>query len=91
MSLFKTRDWWSTQCGDGEDFDEACVAIGNADDAADGASKIVVGSHAGILRVLAEHGANLEAGRNDGATVASLALRRDDGAVLVRTPVNNFE
>ena len=82
MSLFKTRDWWSTQCGDGEDFDEACVAIGNADDAADGASKIVVGSHAGILRVFAPS-------RREYA-VEHLLLEHDLGLPIIGVEVGAF-
>ena len=53
MSLFKTRDWWSTTCGNSEEFDQGSMAVGNVDDAQDGASKIVTGSFSGMIRVYA--------------------------------------
>lgn len=54
MSLFKTRDWWSTSCGNGdEEFDVGCLAIGNVDEAHDGGAKIVTGSFSGTVRVYA--------------------------------------
>eukprot|EP00227_Mantoniella_beaufortii_P020094 CAMPEP_0197575954 /NCGR_PEP_ID=MMETSP1326-20131121/1147_1 /TAXON_ID=1155430 /ORGANISM="Genus nov. species nov., Strain RCC2288" /LENGTH=442 /DNA_ID=CAMNT_0043138795 /DNA_START=95 /DNA_END=1420 /DNA_ORIENTATION=- len=51
MSLFKTREWWSTTCGNGEEFDHGCMAIGNVDEALDGGVKIVTGSFSGVIRV----------------------------------------
>lgn len=53
MSLFKTREWWSTACGNGEEFDQGCMAIGNVDESRDGGSKIVTGSFSGMIRVYA--------------------------------------
>ena len=53
MSLFKTREWWSTTCGISEEFDQGCMAIGNVDESRDGGSKIVTGSFSGMLRVYA--------------------------------------
>jgi Bardet-Biedl syndrome 9 protein len=53
MSLFKTREWWSTACGNGEEFDHGSLAVGNVDDAHDGGSKIVTASFAGMIRVYA--------------------------------------
>lgn len=53
MSIFKTREWWSTSCGDGEEFDHGCLAVGNVDNAADGSIKIVTGSLSGTIRVYA--------------------------------------
>lgn len=51
MSLFKSREWWSTTCGENEAFDMGCLAIGNVDDSETGESKIVVGSFSGVVRV----------------------------------------
>jgi Bardet-Biedl syndrome 9 protein len=55
MSVFKAREWWSTQCGDTglEEIGNGCMAVGNLDnDMSDGGSaKIAVGSFSGILRI----------------------------------------
>ena len=51
MSLFKSREWWSTTCGENEAFDMGCLAIGNVDDSETGECKIVVGSFSGVVRV----------------------------------------
>ena len=31
MSLFKTREWWSTSVGEEEEFDNGCLCVGNVD------------------------------------------------------------
>ncbi len=31
MSLFKAREWWSTVCGAGEEFDGNCLCVANVD------------------------------------------------------------
>ena len=31
MSLFRAREWWSTTCGAGEEFDRACLCVANID------------------------------------------------------------
>lgn len=51
MSLFKARDWWSTQCGTDEDFDQGCLLLANIDDEPSITDKIIVGSHSGYLRI----------------------------------------
>lgn len=53
MSLFKTRDWWCTKCGNGDEFDHGSLAVGNVDDAQDGGVKIVTASFSGMIRVYA--------------------------------------
>lgn len=55
MSLFRSRDWWSTTCGSDEQFDNGCLCVANIDNASDGLVKIVVGSFSGLLRVFAPH------------------------------------
>eukprot|EP01061_Rhynchopus_euleeides_P007200 TRINITY_DN16193_c0_g1_i2.p1 TRINITY_DN16193_c0_g1~~TRINITY_DN16193_c0_g1_i2.p1 ORF type:complete len:254 (+),score=70.02 TRINITY_DN16193_c0_g1_i2:93-854(+) len=50
-SLFKARDWWSTRCGDSEEFDRGCLVVGNIDNDMAGGDKIAVGSFQGVLRV----------------------------------------
>jgi hypothetical protein len=31
MSLFSSREWWSTRLGTGEEFDQGSIAIANID------------------------------------------------------------
>ena len=50
-SLFKARDWWSTRCGDREEFDRGCLLVGNLDNEMSGGDKVVTGSFQGMLRV----------------------------------------
>ncbi|KAJ8290864.1 hypothetical protein GJAV_G00018490 [Gymnothorax javanicus] len=51
MSLFKARDWWSVTLGQGEEFDQGCLCVGDVDNSGTGHDKIVVGSYMGILRI----------------------------------------
>ncbi|XP_013877063.1 protein PTHB1 [Austrofundulus limnaeus] len=51
MSLFKARDWWSATLGEGEEFDQGCLCVGDVDNSGTGHDKIVVGSYMGMLRI----------------------------------------
>uniref|UniRef100_A0A8C9V1L5 Bardet-Biedl syndrome 9 n=1 Tax=Scleropages formosus TaxID=113540 RepID=A0A8C9V1L5_SCLFO len=51
MSLFKARDWWSVVLGEGEEFDQGCLCVGDVDNSGSGHDKIVVGSYMGLLRI----------------------------------------
>ncbi|KAK3791729.1 hypothetical protein RRG08_011523 [Elysia crispata] len=51
MSLFKTRDWWSTSVGEEEEFDHGCLCTANVDNDISGHDKIIIGSFQGILRI----------------------------------------
>ncbi|MBN3325905.1 PTHB1 protein, partial [Atractosteus spatula] len=55
MSLFKAREWWSTTLGDGDEFDQGCLCVGDVDNSGSGHDKIVVGSYMGLLRVFSPH------------------------------------
>ncbi|CAL8290059.1 unnamed protein product [Merluccius merluccius] len=55
MSLFKARDWWSATLGEGEEFDQGCLCVGDVDNSGTGHDKVVVGSYMGMLRVLSPH------------------------------------
>ncbi|XP_019719361.1 protein PTHB1 isoform X2 [Hippocampus comes] len=71
MSLFKARDWWSAALGEGEEFDQGCMCVGNVDNSAMGHDKVVVGSYMGMLRIFSPHAAKAnEAGQ--GAAEAQL-------------------
>uniref|UniRef100_A0AAV2MEY8 PTHB1 N-terminal domain-containing protein n=1 Tax=Knipowitschia caucasica TaxID=637954 RepID=A0AAV2MEY8_KNICA len=51
MSLFKARDWWSSILGEGEEFDQGCLCVGDVDNSGTGHDKVVVGSYMGMLRI----------------------------------------
>ncbi|TSN21177.1 Protein PTHB1 [Bagarius yarrelli] len=51
MSLFKARDWWSAVLGEGEEFDQGCLCVGDVDNSGSGYDKVVVGSYMGMLRI----------------------------------------
>ncbi|XP_071239702.1 protein PTHB1 isoform X3 [Salvelinus alpinus] len=55
MSLFKARDWWAAVLGEGEEFDQGCLCVGDVDNSGSGHDKIVVGSYMGMLRVFSPH------------------------------------
>ncbi|CAB1334321.1 unnamed protein product [Coregonus sp. 'balchen'] len=55
MSLFKARDWWATVLGEGEEFDQGCLCVGDVDNSGSGHDKIVVGSYMGMLRIFSPH------------------------------------
>uniref|UniRef100_A0A0B7AJ40 PTHB1 N-terminal domain-containing protein n=2 Tax=Arion vulgaris TaxID=1028688 RepID=A0A0B7AJ40_9EUPU len=58
MSLFKTRDWWSTSVGEEEDFDHGCLCTANVDNDLGGCDKIIIGSFQGILRIYIPNSGN---------------------------------
>ncbi|CAL8359058.1 unnamed protein product, partial [Arctogadus glacialis] len=62
MSLFKARDWWSATLGDGEEFDQGCLCVGDVDNSGAGHDKVVVGSYMGILRIFSPHSSKTGAG-----------------------------
>eukprot|EP00899_Mesostigma_viride_P000204 jgi/Mesvir1/10184/Mv16992-RA.1 len=51
MSLFKLREWWTTQCGHGEEFDVRSMCIANIDNHENREAKIITGSFQGMLRI----------------------------------------
>uniref|UniRef100_A0A671VLC2 Bardet-Biedl syndrome 9 n=1 Tax=Sparus aurata TaxID=8175 RepID=A0A671VLC2_SPAAU len=55
MSLFKARDWWSAVLGEGEEFDQGCLCVGDVDNSGSGHDKVVVGSYMGMLRIFSPH------------------------------------
>lgn len=52
MSLFKCREWWSSQCGENENYSDKCMCIGYHKDTKEEPRDIIfVGSFEGFLRV----------------------------------------
>ena len=82
MSLFRAREWWSTTCGDNEAFDQACLAVGNVDDAEDGEAKIVVGGFSGVLRAYSPKKREFEADH--------LVLEHDLRAPVLQIAMSDF-
>jgi len=42
MSLFKARDWWSATLGEGEEFDQGCLCVGDVDNSGTGHGQLHV-------------------------------------------------
>lgn len=42
MSLFKARDWWSATLGEGEEFDQGCLCVGDVDNSGTGYGQYVM-------------------------------------------------
>ncbi|KAI3361540.1 hypothetical protein L3Q82_012962, partial [Scortum barcoo] len=53
--LQKARDWWSAALGEGEEFDQGCLCVGDVDNSGSGHDKVVVGSYMGMLRIFSPH------------------------------------
>lgn len=51
MSLFKTRDLWSTVCGENDVFDYGCLKTSNLNGNSQDNEQIIVGSYNGYLRI----------------------------------------
>lgn len=48
MSLFKARDWWSAALGEGEEFDQGCLCVGDVDNSGTGHGECVTASLLGL-------------------------------------------
>ena len=63
MSLFTTREWWSSTIDSAEEFDKGCMCVANIDNepakamgsasalSSDANAKIIIGSFSGLLRI----------------------------------------
>lgn len=51
MSLFQARSWWAAPTCEQDAFDVGCMCVGNIDNDHSNDSKIVTGSHTGMLRI----------------------------------------
>ncbi|XP_072524560.1 protein PTHB1 isoform X2 [Salminus brasiliensis] len=81
MSLFKARDWWSAALGEGEEFDQGCLCVGDVDNSGSGYDKVVVGSYMGMLRIFAPHAT--KPGEQNGADVQLLEVQLRDPIIQV--------
>jgi len=84
MSLFKTREWWTTQLGVNEEFQGTSLAIGNIDNDTQKKSKdkIVTGSFSGILRIHYPESAEYKA--------KDLILEKNLGEPILQVEIGRF-
>ncbi|XP_077432794.1 protein PTHB1 isoform X2 [Vanacampus margaritifer] len=83
MSLFKARDWWSATLGEGEEFDQGCMCVGDVDNSATGHDKVVVGSYMGMLRIFSPHSAKVSEGGQDSAEAQLLEVHLQNAIIQV--------
>ncbi|XP_027142676.1 protein PTHB1 isoform X2 [Larimichthys crocea] len=86
MSLFKARDWWSAALGEGEEFDQGCLCVGDVDNSGTGHDKVVVGSYMGMLRIFSPH-ANKS---SEGVPVEAQLLEVQLQNAIVQVEVGKF-
>lgn len=48
MSLFKARDWWSAVLGEGEEFDQGCLCVGDVDNSGTGHGQLSLGLYSAV-------------------------------------------
>uniref|UniRef100_A0A669EP93 Bardet-Biedl syndrome 9 n=1 Tax=Oreochromis niloticus TaxID=8128 RepID=A0A669EP93_ORENI len=75
MSLFKARDWWSATLGEGEEFDQGCLCVGDVDNSGTGHDKVVVGSYMGMLRIFSPHASKTSEGGPADAQLLEVQLQ----------------
>uniref|UniRef100_A0A3B3U5I3 Bardet-Biedl syndrome 9 n=1 Tax=Poecilia latipinna TaxID=48699 RepID=A0A3B3U5I3_9TELE len=85
MSLFKARDWWSAALGEGEEFDQGCLCVGDVDNSGTG-HKIVVGSYMGMLRIFSPNANKL----SDGGMAESQLLEVQLQNAIIQVEVGKF-
>ncbi|KAM9851598.1 protein PTHB1 [Aulostomus maculatus] len=83
MSLFKARDWWSTALGEGEEFDQGCMCIGDVDNSGSGHDKVVVGSYMGMLRIFSPHSNKPSEGGQGSAEAQLLEVQLQNAVIQV--------
>uniref|UniRef100_A0A3B3VH65 Bardet-Biedl syndrome 9 n=1 Tax=Poecilia latipinna TaxID=48699 RepID=A0A3B3VH65_9TELE len=86
MSLFKARDWWSAALGEGEEFDQGCLCVGDVDNSGTGHDKIVVGSYMGMLRIFSPNANKL----SDGGMAESQLLEVQLQNAIIQVEVGKF-
>ncbi|XP_068424934.1 protein PTHB1 isoform X2 [Clinocottus analis] len=87
MSLFKARDWWSAALGEGEEFDQGCLCVGDVDNSGTGHDKVVVGSYMGMLRIFSPHG---DIKPSEGGPAEALLLEVQLQNAIVQVEVGKF-
>uniref|UniRef100_A0A672FHX7 Bardet-Biedl syndrome 9 n=1 Tax=Salarias fasciatus TaxID=181472 RepID=A0A672FHX7_SALFA len=86
MSLFKARDWWSAALGEGEEFDQGCLCVGDVDNSGSGHDKVVVGSYMGMLRIFSPHASK----SSEGGPVEAQLLEVQLQNAVIQVEVGKF-
>uniref|UniRef100_A0A3Q3MHC2 Bardet-Biedl syndrome 9 n=1 Tax=Mastacembelus armatus TaxID=205130 RepID=A0A3Q3MHC2_9TELE len=86
MSLFKARDWWSAVLGEGEEFDQGCLCVGDVDNSGTGHDKVVVGSYMGMLRIFSPHASKSSEGDVTDAQLLEVQLQN----AIIQVEVGKF-
>ncbi|XP_049901956.1 protein PTHB1 isoform X1 [Epinephelus moara] len=86
MSLFKARDWWSAVLGEGEEFDQGCLCVGDVDNSGSGHDKVVVGSYMGMLRIFSPHTSK----SSEGGVADALLLEVQLQNAIIQVEVGKF-
>ncbi|XP_041798162.1 protein PTHB1 isoform X2 [Chelmon rostratus] len=86
MSLFKARDWWSAALGEGEEFDQGCLCVGDVDNSGTGHDKVVVGSYMGMLRIFSPHASK----SSEGVPVEAQLLEVQLQNAIIQVEVGKF-
>uniref|UniRef100_A0A3Q3J5M0 Bardet-Biedl syndrome 9 n=1 Tax=Monopterus albus TaxID=43700 RepID=A0A3Q3J5M0_MONAL len=86
MSLFKAREWWSAVLGEGEEFDQGCLCIGDVDNSGTGLDKVVVGSYIGMLRIFSPHVSKSGEGGSADANLLEVQLQN----AIIQVEVGKF-
>ncbi|KAM8870312.1 protein PTHB1 isoform 2-T3 [Spinachia spinachia] len=87
MSLFKARDWWSAALGEGEEFDQGCLCVGDVDNSGTGHDKVVVGSYMGMLRLFSPHAKDKT---SEGGPAEALLLEVQLQNAIIQVEVGKF-
>uniref|UniRef100_A0A1A8JRU2 Bardet-Biedl syndrome 9 n=1 Tax=Nothobranchius kuhntae TaxID=321403 RepID=A0A1A8JRU2_NOTKU len=86
MSLFKACDWWSATLGEGEEFDQGCLCVGDVDNSGTGHDKIIVGSYMGMLRIFSPHANKCTEGSPADAQLLEVQLQN----AIIQVEVGRF-
>ncbi|XP_067211653.1 protein PTHB1 isoform X2 [Linepithema humile] len=90
MSLFKTKEWWRTQCGVNESFDRRSLLIVPLF-GADRKDVVVVGSHSGFLRIYSPSSQWIDETKSpSGHKSADLLIETQIGDCIVDTKAGKF-
>ncbi|XP_071628564.1 protein PTHB1-like [Temnothorax longispinosus] len=90
MSLFKTKEWWRTQCGVNESFDRQSLLV-TPFFGADRKDVVVVGSHSGYLRIYSPSSQWIDETKSpSGYKSSDLVVEAQIGDCIVDTKAGKF-
>lgn len=90
MSLFKSKEWWRTQCGVNESFDRHSLLVVSLF-GAERKDVIVVGSHSGYLRIYGPSSQWIDESKSpSGYKSSDLIIETKIGDCIVDTKAGKF-